>query len=125
MGFHKWPDFSQWESARKGTWRRVASTEGMTVTRCEVKPDARYDGSLHRHSEEQAIVMLEGRLRLRVGEEERWMEPGDLAFIPANAYHGGLGVGPDGAVYLEIFAPGRMDYLPGFVGPRKTEFREF
>lgn len=123
MGFHKWEDIPRRAHMRKGTWRRAISTEGLAVQRCEVEPGTHYDGRLHRHPEEQLVVVLEGRLRLRVGDEEGWLGPGEFGAVPGDVFHGGVGVGPEGAVYLEIFAPGRLDYLPGYVGPERNEFR--
>ena len=41
----------------------------------------------HRHPNEQIIYVLRGRLRARVGDEERTLEPGDVAHFPPNAVH--------------------------------------
>ena len=32
--------------------------------------------------------MLKGSCRLEIGEEELFLEPGDIVFIPAGTYHG-------------------------------------
>lgn len=123
MGFHKWDDFPRRPNIRKGTWRRVIATENVTVQRGEMEPGVTFDGSVHRHLEDQMIIVLEGKMRIRIGDEEDWIEPGDVAVIPGNVFHGGVGVGSDGAEYIEIISGGRMDYLPGYVGPPKNEFK--
>lgn len=41
----------------------------------------------HRHPEEQVITILEGRLRIRVGTEERIVGPGEAVHIPPNVEH--------------------------------------
>jgi quercetin dioxygenase-like cupin family protein len=41
----------------------------------------------HRHPNEQIIYVLRGKLRARVGEDERILEPGDVAHIPPNVVH--------------------------------------
>jgi quercetin dioxygenase-like cupin family protein len=41
----------------------------------------------HRHPEEQVISILAGKLRVRIGTEERILEPGDAAHIPPNTEH--------------------------------------
>jgi quercetin dioxygenase-like cupin family protein len=64
----------------------------------------------HSHPHEQAGLMLEGRLKFKVGEEERIMEPGDAFMVPSNVVHGGEVVeGP--ARVLDIFSPIREDYV--------------
>ncbi|UCH74939.1 MAG: cupin domain-containing protein [Rhodospirillales bacterium] len=39
-------------------------------------------------NEEQFLYMLEGRMRMQVGDETRTVGPGDLVHIPRNAVHG-------------------------------------
>ncbi|HXZ44992.1 MAG TPA: cupin domain-containing protein [archaeon] len=41
----------------------------------------------HRHPEEQVINILAGKLRVRIGTEERVLGPGDAAHIPPNTEH--------------------------------------
>ena len=83
LGFHRWRDIPETPHLRKGTMRRAAALEGLTMQRGEMAPDAAFDErTMHRHPEDQFIVVLEGRLRMRVGEEEEWLEPGGFAAIP-------------------------------------------
>lgn len=123
LGFHRWRDIPETPHLRKGTMRRAAALEGLTMQRGEMAPDAAFDErTMHRHPEDQFIVVLEGRLRMRVGEEEEWLEPGGFAAILGGAFHSATGVGPEGAAYIEVLASGRIDYLPGYVGESKNEF---
>jgi quercetin dioxygenase-like cupin family protein len=41
----------------------------------------------HRHPNEQIIYVLRGKLRVRVEQEERTLEPGDVAHFPSNIVH--------------------------------------
>ena len=41
----------------------------------------------HKHPEEQVINVLSGRFRVRIGNEERILGPGEAALIPANTEH--------------------------------------
>ena len=41
----------------------------------------------HHHPSEQIIMVLTGRLRMRIGEETRDIGPGEVALIPGNADH--------------------------------------
>ncbi|OGL62443.1 MAG: hypothetical protein A3J27_11115 [Candidatus Tectomicrobia bacterium RIFCSPLOWO2_12_FULL_69_37] len=41
----------------------------------------------HAHPEEQVITVLKGRIRSRVGNEEKILGPGEAVYIPSNADH--------------------------------------
>lgn len=123
LGFHRWLDVPETLNLRKGTTRRAVALDGLTMQRGETAPDAAFDErTIHRHPEDQFIVVLEGRLRMRIDEEEEWLEPGGFAAIPGGAFHSATGVGPEGAKYIEVLSAGRIDYLPGYVGEPKNEF---
>ena len=64
----------------------------------------------HSHPHEQAGLVLEGKLRLRIGAEERELTPGEAFVIPPHVVHSGVvTAGP--ARVLDIFSPVREDYL--------------
>lgn len=64
----------------------------------------------HSHPHEQAGLMLEGKLRFRIGAEERVLAPGDAFLVPPNMVHAGEVLeGP--ARVLDIFSPPREDYI--------------
>ena len=64
----------------------------------------------HSHPHEQAGLMLEGKLRLRIGDEERELTPGDAFIIPSHVVHSGV-VTEGPARVLDIFSPVREDYV--------------
>ena len=53
---------------------------------------------------------LEGKLRLRIGDEERELAPGDAFLIPGHVVHSGV-VTEGPARVLDIFSPVREDYV--------------
>jgi quercetin dioxygenase-like cupin family protein len=122
--FHNWNEFPEVQGLRSGASRCTISGEKMTIVKAEIKPGTQFDGRLHNHPSEQVVIMLEGRIKLRIEDEERWLEPGDVACIPEGLYHGATGVGESGARYLEMFSPIRVDYLIGYIGPSQLKFRE-
>ena len=64
----------------------------------------------HSHPHEQAGLVLEGRLRFRIGTDERVAGPGDAFLIPPNVVH--CGIVEEGPVkVLDIFSPPREDYI--------------
>ena len=44
-------------------------------------------------NEEQFLLVLEGRMRMVLGDEERMIGPGDLVHIPRNVRHGVCAIG--------------------------------
>ena len=57
---------------------------------------------------EQAGILLEGKLKLTIGDETRTLESGAIFFIPANVPH--QAIAHDGpAVVLDAFSPIRED----------------
>ena len=60
---------------------------------------------LHSHPYEQSSVMLQGRMRLTVGDEVRDIGPGDMWFAPAGVPHGGEILGDKPVVFIDVYAP--------------------
>ena len=81
----------------------VATGEHMQLVWARYEPHATY--SMHTHSHEQFSVLLQGRLRLTVGEEVREIRPGDMWHAPANVPHGGEIVGDEAVVFVDIYGP--------------------
>lgn len=73
----------------------------------------------HSHPHEQAGLVVEGRLRFRIGDEERVVGPGEAFIIPPNVVHQGEVI--DGLCrVLDIFSPPREDYAEKYNRFQKT-----
>lgn len=90
-----------------GVRGRVVGAERVTFAVIELDPDVVVPE--HAHENEQVGVLASGSLRFRIGDEERELESGATWRIPPNVPHEVL-AGPEGAVVVEIFAPGRDDW---------------
>jgi quercetin dioxygenase-like cupin family protein len=101
---------------RAGSERQGICADKLSAVRVVTSADATFDGRTHWHDNEQLLIMVCGMVRLVVDGREFEAHPGDLVFFPAGSRHAAIGVGPEGAVYYEIFAPARPDQLPGWVG---------
>jgi quercetin dioxygenase-like cupin family protein len=64
----------------------------------------------HSHPHEQAGMVLSGKLKFKIGSEERLLGVGDAFIVLPNVVHSGVVVeGP--ARVLDIFTPPREDYI--------------
>lgn len=64
----------------------------------------------HSHPHEQIGYLVRGRMRLCLGTEKFEVEPGDSWCIPGGMEHNAEILEP--SLAIEVFAPGRTDYLP-------------
>jgi quercetin dioxygenase-like cupin family protein len=65
------------------------------------------------HAHEQAGYLIEGRIRLTIGDHVFEAERGDSWCIPGTIEHGAEIL--ERSVAVEVFSPVREDYLPGKV----------
>jgi unsaturated pyranuronate lyase len=81
--------------------------ERLTLGVVELAPDAVVPE--HRHDNEQLGLLIQGTLTFTVGDETRELQPGGTWRIPSNVPHTCV-AGPEGAVAIDVFAPGRADW---------------
>lgn len=92
------------ESPYPGVQRASFDGEGATVTRYRFDADARFP--LHRHSQEQLTMIIEGRVTFEVGGRQHELGPGDWSVVPGGVEHG-LHAGAEGAEFLAVVVPRR------------------
>ena len=90
-----------------GVVARAVKGERMTMAVVELDPDAHVPE--HRHDNEQLGLVLYGRIRMRIDDDERDLVPGATYRILADVPHEAW-AGPDGAVVMDVFAPIRADW---------------
>lgn len=73
----------------------------------------------HSHPHEQAGLVLAGKLRFRIGDDELVAGPGDAFIIPPNVVHWGV-VEEGPAKVLDIFSPLREDYMERYNSHAQT-----
>jgi len=64
----------------------------------------------HSHYHEQTGYLVEGRIRLTIGQEKFEAGPGDSWCIPGNTGHSAEIL--EKSIAIEVFSPVREDYLP-------------
>ena len=60
---------------------------------------------LHSHPYEQVSVVIQGRMRLTVGEETREVGPGDMWFVPSDMAHGGEILSEEPVIFIDVYSP--------------------
>ena len=70
----------------------------------------------HVHEDaEQAVIVVEGVIQFTIAGESMTLGYGDVAIVPRGTLHSGQSVVGE-AVFIEIFAPLRLENLLGFLG---------
>jgi quercetin dioxygenase-like cupin family protein len=109
-----------------GTLMRVladhASTNGQFAL-IEQRAAKGFSPPAHVHAEEdQLFYLLEGVLTVRLGDEERVLEPGQVAWLPRGTAHT-FRVDSDEARLLEISTPAGFEQYHLDLGEPATELR--
>jgi quercetin dioxygenase-like cupin family protein len=85
------------------------AVEGERVTMAVVQLDPNAVSPAHHHENEQVGFVIAGSIVMRIGTEERELNPGDTYNIPSDVSHDGV-AGPDGATVVDVFVPVREDW---------------
>lgn len=89
--------------------RRMIVGEKEMLVRWEFQPGAL--AARHSHPHEQVVFMVQGKLRLAVGDEEKVLGAHDIVVIPPNVPHEAEAL--DYTVVIDIFSPPREDFIAG------------
>lgn len=102
---HKYEDIPIKKFGEGIDLRRIAMS---TIAQTWVEMKAGHTSPLHRHEDEQTIVLIKGKLRARSGprDEEIYteMSPGDMLTVPSNVVHQVEALVD--SVFCEAFGPG-------------------
>jgi len=110
MPFFKWPDIIKdvepGPTLPAGMSRQAVSLGDVMLAMHEAFPNLKCEP--HAHPSAQITYMLKGKLRMRIGDEERVIVPGEFAYIPPNVEHGIESL-EEYVLALDIFLPPRPD----------------
>lgn len=62
----------------------------------------------HTHASAQITIILKGKLRMRIGGEERVIGPGEFGYVPPNVEHSIESL-DEYVLELDVFSPPRVD----------------
>ena len=108
MQTYTWKDVAVEQLAANIRRRMIVGTKEMLVRWEFVKGAV---AARHSHPHEQIVVMVQGKLRLIVGDDETIMGRDDIAVIPPNVPHEAHAL--EDTVVIDIFSPPREDFLTG------------
>ena len=89
--------------------RRRTIANGSTMYQMVAKLDAGSRMPEHRHSQEQIVHILNGRMRLIVSGVSHELKTGDSYYLASNVPHGVETL--EETMVLDTFSPPRDDYL--------------
>lgn len=70
---------------RPGIWSKVESGSNLTMAFMEISPNK--EGLAHDHPFDQCGIVVEGEIKMSMGEEKKWLKPLETYFIPAGIKH--------------------------------------
>ncbi len=87
----------------------IAPGAGVSLARMTLAPDATSEA--HRHPNcSEAIHLLSGRIRQRIGDVWHEMTAGDTVLIPQNTVHQSRAIGTDPAIMMIAYSAGTRLY---------------
>jgi len=92
----------------KGAKSRLIAGERFMVSFIEMEPGMSFP--LHSHESEQIMIVLEGSIKERIGDQEVTLQGGHVLVMESNLIHGGR-VSKEGCRAIDIFVPPREDYF--------------
>lgn len=109
----KWSELPEFE-VLPNNFRRAAA--GLQSSYSKIRLVHPSETPLHSHeSEEQAVFMLTGAMDVTIATQTLRLSADEVCVIPAGTPHRFKSIAGE-AVFIEIFAPGRIQNLVGFLG---------
>jgi quercetin dioxygenase-like cupin family protein len=108
MQLYSW-DALKKEAINDKLWRRFVSGQRITMAQFFFAEGGTVPR--HQHENEQLMYVVEGTLRVTVGDEEVIVRRGEVLHIPSDVPHSAVAL--EDTVDLEIFSPVRADWLTG------------
>ncbi len=109
--FYNWDDLEPEDHGLPESLCRIKAITGdeLQLVWAIFQPGGQYE--THSHPHEQFSFMVQGRMCLRVGGQEKLVGPGDIWYAPPNVVHGGDILGEEPVIFVDVFHPVREDVL--------------
>jgi len=109
--FYNWDELEAEDHGLPSSLCRIKAITGekLQLIWARFEPGGEYE--MHSHPHEQFSFMVQGRMLLHVGDEEKEVGPGDIWYAPPNVVHGGKLVGDEPVIFVDVFTPIREEVL--------------
>lgn len=97
------------ETPHEGIERQMVIGENIMICRFKFVPFLVTPA--HSHPHEQMTLVVQGKAKFIVGDEEKIVSAGDILHFPSNTWHGATMLDEE-VVLIDIFSPIREDFLP-------------
>lgn len=96
------------ENIAEGIDRQMVVGQSLMI--CRLRFDPFVATPAHSHPHEQMTLVLQGKAKFIIGDEEIIVSAGDVLQFPSNQWHGATMLDEE-VVLLDIFSPIREDFL--------------
>ena len=96
------------EHVEKGIERQMVVGQNVMICRFRFAPFVVTPA--HRHPHEQMSLIIQGKVKFTIGNEERIVSAGDVLHFPPDFWHGATMLDEE-VVLIDIFSPIREDFL--------------
>lgn len=96
------------ENPAEGIERQMVVGENIMICRFKFIPFLVTPA--HSHPHEQMSLIIKGKVKFIIGDEERIVGPGNVLHFPSNFWHGATMLEEE-VVLIDIFSPIREDFL--------------
>ena len=96
------------EQTGEGIERQMVVGENVMICRFRFAP--LIVTPAHRHPHEQMSLIVQGKVKFILGDDERIVGPGDVLHFPSNFWHGATMLDEE-VILIDVFSPIREDFL--------------
>jgi quercetin dioxygenase-like cupin family protein len=103
------PSDVPWEKLDTGARRKVVFSGQLTLVILEAPGPTSAPIAMHQHVNDQITYVIDGEMRVHVGDETKQIGKGGFFRVPANVPHGIQILGPS-VTLVDVFTPPREDF---------------
>jgi len=96
----------------------IVSGEKITLSFVSVEPN--FQLPLHRHENEQIMIVIDGAVDFIIDGKQYHVEEGDVVVLPSNTEHGAY-VSDRGCRVIDVFSPPRQDFVAKLEEVKKSQ----
>jgi quercetin dioxygenase-like cupin family protein len=100
-----------WEELENGWRRQVLFSGELTLVVLEAQGPSDGPIPLHHHVHDQISYLVEGKIEVKIGDEQRQIGEGGFYRVPSGVAHG-IRILSKSLKLIDVFSPPREDFRP-------------